>query len=176
MATSKTRIGIAGLALSAAAFVGILTREGYTDNAIIPTKGDVLTYGFGTTGGVKIGDKTTPVKAAQRALADAAKFEGAIKRCVKVPLHQSEYDLYADLAYNVGPTNFCYTRNKTGKIIGPSTLVSRLNAGNYRGACEAILLYKYDADYDCSTPGNRRCSGVWIDRQRTYKQCMEAQS
>ena len=45
------KAGIAGLVLSAAGFVGILTREGYTENTVIPTKGDVPTNGFGTTTG-----------------------------------------------------------------------------------------------------------------------------
>jgi lysozyme len=175
MASKNIRVGIAGLALSAAAFVGILTREGYTDNAIVPTKGDVPTYGFGTTGGVKMGDKITPVKAAQRALADVAKFEGAIKRCVTAPLSQAEYDLYVKFSYNVGETNFCYSRDKAGKIIGPSTLVRRLNAGDYAGACGAILLYKYAAGYDCSTPGNTRCAGVWTDRKAAHAACVAAQ-
>ena len=162
--TPKQRMAVAGLSLSAAAFVGVLTREGYTDSAIIPTKGDVPTYGFGTTEGVQMGDRTTPVKAAQRALSDSQKFEGALKRCVAAPLHQAEYDLYVDLSYNIGSTAFCN-----------STIVKRLNAGDYSGACEAILMWKKAAGFDCSTPGNKRCAGLWTDRQRSYKQCMEAQ-
>ena len=53
----------AALTLSAAALVGIVLHEGYTDRAVIPVKGDVPTIGFGTTSGVKIGDTTTPTKA-----------------------------------------------------------------------------------------------------------------
>lgn len=172
---NKARIAVLALSLSATAFVSILTREGYTDTAIIPTKGDVPTVGFGTTGGVKMGDRTTPVKAVQRALTDTSQYEGALKRCVKVPLHQAEYDAYVDLAYNIGPTNFCYSRDKQGRITGPSTLVRRINAGDYAGGCEAILLFKYAAGYDCSTPGNKRCFGLWKDRQRTYSMCKGAQ-
>jgi lysozyme len=173
--SNKARISIAALALSAATFVGILTREGYTDQAVIPTKGDVPTVGFGTTGGVKMGDRTTPVKAVQRAMADVSKYEGAVKQCIHVPLSQNEYDAYVDLSYNIGPTNFCYSRDKSGKIIGPSTLAKRVNAEDYAGGCEAILLYKYAAGYDCSTPGNKRCYGLWVDRQRTHKLCMGVQ-
>ncbi len=168
---SKARLAISGLALSAAAFVGILTREGYTATAIIPTKGDVPTVGFGTTGGVRMGDTTTPVKAAQRALVDVAKFEGAVKRCVTAPLSQAEYDVYTDLAYNIGPTNFC-TNRKTG---GPGAIPARLNALQYRAACDAILLYKFAGGHDCSAPGNRICAGVWKDRLRLHAQCLEAQ-
>lgn len=161
---SRTRLAVSGLALSAAAFVGILAREGYTSNAIIPTKGDVPTVGFGTTGGVRMGDTTTPVKAAQRALVDAQQFEGALKQCVEVPLYQAEYDLYVDLSYNIGSKAFC-----------SSTIVRRLNAGSYRAACDGILLFKYAAGFDCSTPGNKRCAGLWADRLKKHAQCVEAQ-
>ncbi|MDM5178502.1 lysozyme [Massilia sp. DJPM01] len=172
---NKARFNIAAVVISAMAFVGIASREGYTDNAVIPTKGDVPTHGFGTTEGVKMGDRTNPVKALQRAMADVQKYEGAIKKCVTVPVSQGEYDAYVDLAYNVGPTNFCYQRDKQGRIIGPSTLVKRLNSQDYTGACNAILAYKYAAGYDCSTPGNKRCAGLWTDRQRVHAQCLAAQ-
>ncbi|RSZ60048.1 lysozyme [Massilia atriviolacea] len=161
---NNIRMGIGVLVLSAGAFVGMLTREGYTDTVVIPTKGDVPTIGFGTTGGVKMGDRTTPVKAAQRALLDVRTYEGAIKQCVRAPLTQAEYDVYVDLTYNIGSAAFC-----------GSTIVKRLNVGDYRAACDAILLYRFAAGYDCSTPGNKRCAGVWTDRQRSHAQCVAAQ-
>ncbi len=121
----RHRIAIGLLTLSAAGFVGIVQREGYSDGVIIPTKGDVPTIGFGTTEGVKMGDRTTPVAAMVRALQDSQKYEGALKRCVRAPLHQVEYDAYIHHAYNIGSGAFC-----------SSTLVRKLNAGDYRGACD----------------------------------------
>lgn len=123
----RPRILLATLALSAAGFVGIAMNEGYTDKAVIPIPGDVPTLGFGTTEGVKMGDHTTPPKALARALTDVGKYEGALHRCVHVPLHQYEYDAYVDLAYNIGATKFC-----------GSTLVKKLNALDYAGACAEI--------------------------------------
>lgn len=119
---------IAALSLSAAALVGIALHEGYRDTAYVPVQGDVPTIGFGTTQGVKPGDKITPPQALARALTDIQKFEGAIKQCVTVPLHQHEYDAYTSLAYNIGSTAFC-----------GSTLVKRLNTQDYPGACAEIL-------------------------------------
>jgi len=124
---NKTRIAVAVLAFSASGLVGLTAYESYTGRAVIPVPGDKPTIGFGTTEGVKLGDRTTPPKALARALSDIGKYEGAIKRCVTVPLTQSEYDAYTSLAYNIGPTLFCN-----------STLVKELNAGHYDAACAHI--------------------------------------
>lgn len=122
------RMQLAGLTLSASALVGIALHEDYSSRAIIPVPGDKPTIGFGTTDGVKLGDSITPPKALQRALQDIQQYEGAIKRCVTVPLHQREYDAYTSLTYNIGQTAFC-----------SSTLVRKLNAQDYEGACKEIL-------------------------------------
>lgn len=157
------RVALAALSLSAAGFVGILTSEGYTDRAVIPVKGDVPTVGFGTTQGVRMGDTITPVQAVQRALRDAKEYEGAVKRCVSAPLTQAEYDLWVDFSYNVGPTAFC-----------TSSAVRLLNQARYTDACDQILRWKFVKGYDCSTPGNRVCQGLWTRRLEQHAKCMEA--
>jgi lysozyme len=124
----KARIVIGALTLSASALVGIAVHEGYRGEAYTPVKGDVPTIGFGTTDGVKPGDRIEPVQALVRKLQDVQRFEGALRQCVRVPLHQHEYDAFLSLAYNIGPGAFC-----------GSTLVRRLNAGDYAGACAEIL-------------------------------------
>lgn len=123
----RPRMMLAVLTLSAAGFVGIVLHEGYTDRAVIPVPGDVPTLGFGTTEGVQIGDTTTPPKALARALTGINKFEGAVKQCVTVPLHQYEYDAALSLSYNIGASAFC-----------SSTVVQRFNAGDYSEACRHI--------------------------------------
>lgn len=50
-----------------------------------------------------------------------------------------------------------------------------LLAGDYAGACRALLRYKYAAGYDCSTPGNKRCYGVWTRQLARHAKCMEVQ-
>ena len=173
--SDNNRSLIAALVLSAAGLVGIAVNEGYTSKAVPDSvKGvAVPTHGFGTTGGVRMGDTTTPPKALARLLSDVRRFEGALKQCVKVPLHQYEYDAYVDLAYNIGPgksgvaDGFCESRRG-----GPSVLVQRLNAGDYAGACDAIMMWKRVGDVDCSTPGNKQCAGLWARRQRLRSQCL----
>lgn len=147
------RMKIAGMTASALLFVGLMTHEGYTDRAVIPVPGDVPTIGFGTTEGVKLGDRTDPVKALQRAMVDVQKFEGAIKSCVKVPLHQYEYDSYLSLSYNIGSSAFCN-----------STLVRLLNQGKYAEACEQIKRW----DKFKGQP----LRGLTIRREKEYRQCI----
>ena len=122
------RQDIAAITLSATALVAIVLHEGYRENAYIPVAGDVPTIGFGSTSGVKLGDRTTPEKALQVAIRDVQGFEGAVKSCVGVPLTQNEYDAYISLSYNIGSGAFCR-----------STLVKKLNAKDYVGACNEIL-------------------------------------
>ena len=154
---------LVALVLSAAGLIGIAVDENYTAKAIPdPVKGKAVpTIGFGTTGGVKMSDTTTPPKALVRLLSDVQKYEGALHQCVHVPLHQYEYDAYINLSYNIGSTAFCN-----------STLVKRLNALDYPGACDAILKWKMVGDVDCSAPGNKSCSGLWARRQRLRRQCL----
>lgn len=151
------RASIAALVLSAATLVGIVSFEGYRDTAYIPVSGDVPTIGFGTTDGVKPGDRTDPVRALTRAMADVNKFEGAIKRCVKVPLRQHEYDAFVSLAYNIGSNAFC-----------GSTLVKKLNAQDYAGACREILRWRHFK--------GKPLPGLVKRRQVEYLQCMGGES
>ncbi len=147
------RIVLASLSASAVALVSLVAHEGYRREAYIPIPGDVPTIGFGTTKGVKLGDTTDPVKALEKALADMQRFEGAIKRCVKVPLKQTEYESYLSLIYNIGDGAFC-----------KSTLVKKLNKFDYAGACKEILRW--------DKAGGKVIRGLTVRRQKEYEQCI----
>jgi len=147
------RQDIAAISLSATALVAIVLHEGYKGDAYIPLAGDVPTIGFGTTSGVKLGDRITPEKALQVAIRDVQAFEGAIKECVIVPLHQHEYDAYVSLSYNIGSRAFC-----------KSTLVKKLNTSDYIGACNEILKWnKYQG---------KPLAGLTKRRQEEHKKCL----
>lgn len=174
---SRQRIAIAALSLSAVGFAGLAVKEYYTDVAVIPVKGDVPTIGFGMTlrpdgSPVQLGDRTNPVEAVQRSLAHIQKDEAGIKGCVTAPLHQAEYDLMVDFAYQYG----------VGRLCG-SAMVEFANAGRYRESCDAYAAYRFvgkGADrYDCSTmvngKRNTRCWGVWERSQERRRKCLAAQ-
>jgi lysozyme len=163
------RIAVAALSLSAAGFVGIVMHEGYTDRAIVPTVNDRPTVGFGSTfredgAPVKMGDTINPVQAVARSAAHIARDESGLKACVTGPLSQVEYDVLVDFAYQYGVGATCR-----------SSMVQHVNAGRYAQSCEAYTLYKFSGGFDCSTPGNRVCAGVWKRNVERRARCLSAQ-
>ena len=58
----------------------------------------------------------------------------AVESSVKVPLTQNQFDALYSLCFNIGETNF-----------KKSTVLRRLNAGDYRGAADAILMWNKPA-------------------------------
>lgn len=149
----KKRLAVAGLSLSAVGLLTIAKWEGFSDHAYIPVPGDVPTIGFGSTEGVKMGDTITVSKAIERLYRDTGKAESAIGRCVKVPLAQCEYDAFTSFAFNVGTEAFC-----------SSTLVKKLNAGDYSGACQELKRWVY--------VDGRRVQGLVNRREAEYRLCM----
>lgn len=188
---TNERIVVAVLSLSAVAFGGLITREHYSDTAIIPVKGDVPTLGFGMThrpDGTKVqpGDRTNPVESVQRSLAHIQKSENEIKQCITAPLFQAEYDILVDFSYQYGTTALCN-----------SDMVRFINQGSYTKACHAYAQFRFMTSnqpyqgwepyrwnsagtpirwrFDCSTPNNKVCRGVWLRQQDRITRCLKAQ-
>src|SRR5687768_13012255 len=127
--TKQGRSAVALLVLAASTLVGIAAHEGYKDEAYVPVKGDVQTIGFGSTAGVKAGDKTDPVKALQRLYHEVdSVYVEALRKHVKVPLHQSELAAYTSWVYNFGEEN-----------LRTSAMLWYLNRGEYGKACGQIV-------------------------------------
>ena len=163
----KARTVVASLTLSAAALIGIAVSEGYTDRAVIPTKNDRPTLGHGSTfhadgTPVKMGDKTDPVRALVTLQAHISKEEASFQRSLAgASLYQHEYDAYMDFVYQFGQGTWW-----------KSSMRSHILAGEYRQACDALLKYRFSGGYDCSTPGNKRCSGVWTRQLKRHQKCV----
>ena len=174
MKAENVRITVAALSLSAAAFIGLVVHEGYTDRAVIPTQGDVPTVGFGSTrhedgSRVQMGQRTDPVNALKKAHAHITREEAIFRASLPgAHLTQAEYDLYMDWVYQYGSGAWA-----------KSSMRRELLAGNHRAACDALLRYRFVAGYDCSTTvngqPNKRCWGVWTRQQARHKACLEAQ-
>ena len=164
------RTAVASLVLSASALVGILVSEDYVGKAMVPTINDRPTLGFGGTfhsdgTPVKMGETTTPIRALITAQAHIDKEEVQFHKSLPgVELHQGEYDIYLGWNYQYGSSAWL-----------KSSMRRNLLAGNYTEACNALLLYKFSGGYDCSTPGNKRCAGVWTRQLERHKQCIALQ-
>lgn len=147
------RIPIKALSAGAALLVAVATFEGYKDRAYIPVAGDIPTIGFGSTKGVKLGDTTTPDRALVVLLHDLNTHSNGIKACITVPLYQHEFDAYSSFAFNVGVSAFCR-----------STLVKKLNAGDYTGACNELSKWVYS--------GGKKYNGLVKRREQERKLCL----
>ena len=154
MDNKKIRLAVGVLAVSATCLVGIATHEGYRSEAYKDTVG-IPTLGFGETAGVKMGDKTTPERALVQLLESTEKHADAIRQCIHVPLYQHEFDAYISLAYNIGTGAFC-----------KSTLVKKLNQGDYTGACNEIRRW--------NKAGGKVLPGLVKRREAEYEMCMGA--
>jgi lysozyme len=147
---------VASLTLSASALVSLAVHEGYRETAYIPVPGDRPTLGFGDAQGVKIGQKTDPVRALIRLNFQADVFQQEMRRCIgDVPMYQYEWDAVISWAFNVGSQAAC-----------GSTLVKKLQAFDYAGACKELL--RWDKFKGASL------AGLTVRRQSEYRQCMGA--
>ena len=178
--SNRNRVIAASLVVSVAGLVATFKDEGWSSKPIIPVDGDRPTIGHGSTTyedgtPVKLNDPAiTRERGAQIARNHVSKDEAAFKRSTgDIKLYQEEYDLYLDFSYQYGVGAW-----------NASSMLKSLRAGNYAQACHGLLEYRKirrrNAQgnlyfYDCSTPGNKICRGVWTRQVERHKKCMEAQ-
>ena len=121
------KTGERGLAL-------IKESEGYSAVPYQCTSG-VWTIGYGHTKNVTRGSLPINREKAEAYLReDLRDAENAIARNVKVKLTQSQFDALVSLIYNIGEGNF-----------KKSTLLKKLNKGNYDAVPEQILVWNKSA-------------------------------
>ena len=168
--STRQRLAVSVLTVSLAGFGAWKASEGYTDTAVIPTKGDVPTIGHGSTRyedgtKVRLGDTITRPRAELLArnlmTQDERQFAASLPG---VRLHQEEFDLYMDFTGQYGIGNW-----------RASSMRRDLLDGNYAQACNDLLKYRFAAGFDCSMPGNKRCAGVWSRQLERHAKCMAAQ-
>lgn len=95
--------------------------------------GGVWTLGWGHTFGVKAGMTCTQDQADYWLEHDLREVEESVNLYVRVTLSQEQFDSLVDFAYNVGVN-----------ALRTSTLLKKLNAGDYAGASNELLRWDHD--------------------------------
>jgi GH24 family phage-related lysozyme (muramidase) len=127
----------------------LMQREGVRTEAYQDTKG-IWTIGVGHTAaaGAPIphpGMKITRAQVDEILQRDLPHYEGIVNRNVRVPLTQGQFDALCSICFNIEAA------------LGPkSTIVKRLNAGDYRGAANAIMLYNKPPEIRGRREGERQ--------------------
>ena len=156
--------------ITAAIVAAWIAHEGFSAGPIIPTAGDVPTIGHGAThyeDGSRVTMADPPITRKRAHELAVNLLEGTYGDCVRRSLgdaliHPVEFKQAVDFAGQYGCTRWWNSSMRKG-----------YQAGNYVSACNAYLLYKFAAGYDCSTPGNRRCGGVWTRQLKRHSDCMQ---
>jgi len=184
--STRQRIAVALLSLSAAGFATWQADEGRgptsvrADGAVVhhpyvPTAGDVPTIGHGSTryeDGTPVRLTDAPITRQRAELlalnlhsADEVRFKASLPG---VLLYPGEYDLYENFVGQYGIGNW-------RKPSSPRTWLLR---GDHVGACQALLLWRFQAGRDCRLPQNwgpKGCKGVWTRQQKRHADCMAMQ-
>lgn len=135
MASTLRKAGAAGAGAILLATAFIKPWEGLWTTAQVDTigTGRPVTYCYGQTdefGRVKAGTKFTPQQCSDLLAKSLPKYADQIAPCIKVPVSDKEFAAYISFAYNVGSAGFCR-----------SSAAARLNRGDHRGACDALMLW-----------------------------------
>ncbi len=94
--------------------------------------GGKLTIGYGHTGSdVKQSMIITPNQAEELLINDLNRFEKDVTSLVKVAINQNQFDALVCFAFNVGSD---IDLDKIAEGLGDSTLLAKLNAGDFIGA------------------------------------------
>ncbi|EJS6056321.1 lysozyme [Salmonella enterica] len=107
--------------------------------------GGVWTIGYGHTRGVKQGQVINHEQADEFLDNDLRQVESCISERVTVPLNQNQFDALVSFVFNVGRQAF-----------SDSTLLKKLNEGNYRAAADQFTRWVYDNDQFVQGLYNRR--------------------
>lgn len=113
----------------------IKRHEGLRLQAYLPTPNDVWTIGYGHTKTARQGMRITEAQAEELLRGDIKWVEDTINRLVKVNINQNQFDALGSLVFNIGASQF-----------SKSSVLRRLNAGEYEEAANAFLMWNKQKD------------------------------
>lgn len=146
----------------------IFDREG-TELVGYPDKlaGGKPTSCRGHTDTAIIGKRYTIQECDEQYLWDSAKTKALMQSTVKVPLHEGEIAAYQSWIHNFGAGNW-----------KSSTLLKKLNAGDYEGACHELPRWRFvtvnGKKLDCALKENK-CGGLPKSRAKELDRCLKGE-
>lgn len=129
--------------------VGVITTCGGLTNSATQPVGHTIT----------VGQTYTQDQCQALFNAIAQRFNAQIRACVHVPVLPREVFAYLHFAWNIGTGAFC-----------ASTLVRKLNAYDYAGACDQIKVWMRAGGRDCRVRANN-CYGIVVRREIEHAMC-----
>lgn len=116
----------------------------------------VWTACYGETKGIKPGMKFTKAQCDVMLIGSLTEHEAGMRRCLKAPdsLPDKSYVAFVSATYNIGVAGFC-----------GSSMARRINAGDVRGACDALMMWV--------RAGGRVVQGLVNRRTAERKLCLE---
>lgn len=147
---------ITGAGALAVAFVG--NWEGLRLHAYQDVVG-VWTACYGETAGIRPGMRFTQDQCNVMFIGSLTDHEAGMRRCLKAPdaVPEKTYVALVSATYNIGVGAFC-----------GSSMARRANAGDLRGACDALLMW--------NKAGGKVVRGLVNRRQAERKLCLEGLS
>jgi len=147
-----------GAAITGVAIALIGGFEGLRLNAYKDVIG-IATACYGETLNIRMGMKFTKAQCDEMFIKRLAQFETGMRKCLKSPdsIPNKPYVAFLSLSYNIGTGGFC-----------KSSVARLANAGNLRGACDALLKF--------NRAGGVVWNGLTKRRQTERKLCLEGLS
>lgn len=123
----------------------------------------VATACVGSTKNVIVGKLYTEQECLERLATDTVEHAVKIDHCIKVPVKPEMHAAFISHAFNFGVNAFC-----------TSTMVRKLNAGDYAGACASlddwVMVKKNGVKLSCRDPANK-CMGIVYRRAAEREMC-----
>lgn len=146
MASRLKKAGIGVTAAGAAAIALVGAWEGLRLTSYRDVIG-VWTVCYGETRGVKPGMRFTKQQCGDMLIDGLEQFEAGMRACLRNPdvIPDKTYVAFLSLSYNIGTGAFC-----------KSSIARKANAGDLRGACDALMLYTRAGGKEIKGLVNRR--------------------
>jgi len=158
--SAKTAGWLAGAVVLVASFEGVVVKP-YQDKLAY----NILTVCAGETRNVDPNKIYTLTECKALLEKGLLEFDAELSKCIKVPMSDKTHQAIVSWAWNVGTGGAC-----------TSSVVYRLNRGDYKGACERIahkeIVNGKCQGYGCGWAGGKQVKGLQTRRQKERDLCL----